>query len=77
MADKRRHEQTEAVVAAARRYRDAMRRYFAEQADLIDQGLSLDDLITRNWDGFAQAAAAEEDLFALLDALDADERGPA
>ena len=70
MADARRIELEENVVAAARRYRDAMRRYLAEQLALIDQGMSLDDLVTSNWAGFSRAAAAEEELFVLLDALD-------
>jgi len=74
MVDARRLEQMEAVIAAARRYRDAMRRYIAEQTVMIDQGMALDDLVTSNWERFAEASAAEEELFALLDALDGDER---
>ncbi len=63
----------EMVIAAARQYRDAMRRYIAEQAILMDRGTALDDLVTSNWEGFARAAAAEEELFALLDTLDTEE----
>jgi hypothetical protein len=72
MVDARRHEQTEAVAAAARRYRDLMRRYIVEQTAMIDRGMALDDLVMSNWAGFAAAAAAEEELFALLEALDDD-----
>lgn len=64
----------QAVIAAAHRYRDAMRRYLSEQNALMDQGASLDDLVTRNWAGFAAVVAEEEELFASLDALDSDER---
>jgi hypothetical protein len=74
MADAHRLERMRAVVAVARRYRDAMRRYIAEQTVMIDQGVALDDLVTNNWERFAEASAAEEELFALLDALDGDER---
>lgn len=77
MADPRRLEQITAVVAAARRYRDTMRRYMAEQAAMIARGVTLDDLVTSNWESFAAVSVAEEELFALLDALDGDEREPA
>lgn len=63
----------EAVVAAARRYRDVMRQYMEEQSAQVERGASLDDLVANNWQRFAEAAAAEEDLFALLDALDMHE----
>ena len=72
MVDARKHEVTEAVVAAARRYRDLMRRYIAEQTAMIDRGMALDDRVMRNWAGFAAAASAEEELFALLDTLDTE-----
>jgi hypothetical protein len=36
--------------------------------------MALDDLVTSNWKRFAAAPAAEEELFAMLDALDGDER---
>jgi hypothetical protein len=67
----------EIVIAAASRYRDAMRRYMVDQAEAIDSGMSLDDLVLRNQEGFQTAARAEEELFALLDILEtiqADER---
>ncbi len=73
MADAERAERMEAVVAVARRFRDAMRRYMAEQTEMIDRGVSLDDLVRSNWSRFAEAAAAEEELFALLDTFDANE----
>lgn len=61
----------EAVIESARRYRDLMRRYIAEQAELVERGASLDELVTGNWARFAETSAAEEDLFALLDEFDA------
>lgn len=72
LIDERRIHQMEAVVAGARRYRDLMRQYMAEQTELIARGASLDELVTSNWERFAETAAAEEELFALLDDLDAD-----
>jgi hypothetical protein len=72
MADARRVAQEERVIAAARRYRDLMRRYIAEQTAMIDRDMALDDLVMSNWAGFAAAAAAEEELFALLDTLDTE-----
>jgi hypothetical protein len=63
-----------AVVAAARRYRDLMRRYQRDQAELVAGGASLEDLVTTNWERFAETSAAEADLFASLDALDDGER---
>jgi hypothetical protein len=59
------------VIAAALRYRDAMRAYMAGQAEAVAQGATLDELVLRNQEGFQQAAQAEEALFGLLDMLDA------
>jgi hypothetical protein len=61
----------EAIVAVARRYRDAMRRYMREQADLAAHGAGLDALVTTNWEEFAAVTALEEELFARLDTFDA------
>ncbi len=67
------------VVVAAYRYRDAMRRYMGEQAAAVESGASLDELVRSNWSSFEEAARAEEELFSLLDRLDAmpvsDEHG--
>jgi hypothetical protein len=63
----------EGVVTAAQRYRDAMRRYLGEQAAAVARGASLDALVQCNWESFAQTARAEEELFALVDRLDAME----
>src|SRR5262245_5550628 len=63
------------VVAAALRYRDVMRAYMAGQAAALEQGATLDDLMSRNQAGFQEAAQAEEVLFALLDRLEAMEVG--
>jgi hypothetical protein len=61
----------EEVIAAALRYRDAMRAYLAGQAEAMAQGATLDELMLRNQEGFQQAAQAEEELFSLLDRLEA------
>jgi hypothetical protein len=60
-----------AAIAAAIRYRDAMREYMAQQVAAIDTGVSLEDLVLHNQAGFQAAAREEEELFALLDALEA------
>jgi hypothetical protein len=69
--DERRLQQMEGVIAAARRYRDLMRQYLAEQREMVERGASLDEMVTSNWGHFAETATAEEDLFGLLDDLDA------
>jgi hypothetical protein len=74
--DERRFQRMEEVIAAARRYRDLMRGYLAEQGELMAREASLDDLVTRNWERFAATAAAEGELFALLDHLDAQDGQP-
>jgi hypothetical protein len=63
-------EQMRAIVTAAGHYRDAMREYLVEQTELIDRGMSLDALVTSNWQRFAETQMAEERLFSLLDALE-------
>ena len=63
----------EAAIAAAIRYRDAMRAYMARQIAAIDTGVSLEDLVLSNQAGFQAAARAEEELFALLDTLEANQ----
>jgi hypothetical protein len=68
--NERRIEQMEAVIAAARRYRDLMRQYLTEQREMVERGVSLDEMVLSNWEHFAQTGAAEEELFALLDDLD-------
>lgn len=70
MIFQRHFQQAEDVIAAGRRYRDLMRRYVREQAEMVARGVSLDDLITSNWDRFTEVSAAEEALFASLDTLD-------
>jgi hypothetical protein len=61
------------VVAAALRYRDVMRAYMVGQAAALEQGATLDALVLRSQVAFADAAQAEEVLFALLDTLEAME----
>lgn len=65
------------VIEAALRYRDAMRRYMADQAEAMERGASLDDLVIGNREGFEAAARAEEELFALLDRLEEMQAGDA
>ena len=60
----------EAVAIAATSYRHLMARYNAQQAALMEEGVVLDELVTRTWEQFEAVAAAEERLFALVDALD-------
>jgi hypothetical protein len=59
------------VIAAALRYRDAMRAYLAVQAEAMVQGATLDDLVAGNWQRYQETAQAEAALFALLDTLEA------
>jgi hypothetical protein len=65
------YEQANAIGAAARRYRDALRHYTTERATVLDERAVVADLVTRIWTSFREAMRAEEELFALLDALDA------
>jgi hypothetical protein len=65
-----RYERASATIAAARRYRDALRRYLAEQQAAINRGATMDELMTRHQALFQEAMQAERELFALLDALD-------
>jgi hypothetical protein len=62
--------EVERIVDAARRYRDALRRYMREQASLAAEGAGLQALLSTNWEGFAVVADLEEELFALLDTVD-------
>lgn len=66
------HEQETAIVAAARQYRDSMRRYSTERAGALHERTTVDDLVTCIWLSFREAMRAEEELFTLLDALDAE-----
>jgi hypothetical protein len=59
------------IIDTARRYRDTLRRYMREQAALVAEGAGLEALLSTNWAQFAVVADLEEELFALLDALDA------
>jgi hypothetical protein len=63
--------EVERIIATARRYRDTLRRYMREQAALAAEGAGLEALLSTNWERFAAVADLEEELFALLDAIDA------
>jgi hypothetical protein len=65
------HEQLLAIAAAARRYRDAMWHYLAERTQVLDDHAVVEDLVTCIWKTFREAMRAEQELFALLDTLDA------
>jgi hypothetical protein len=67
--------EVERIIDTARRYRDALRRYMREQAALAAEGAGLEVLVSTNWGGFAVVADLEEELFALLDAIDATAPG--
>lgn len=69
--DETRMQSLEAVAEAAREYRAAMRRYINDQTRLLDAGMSLDEIMERNWGRFAETMRAKEQLYAILDALDA------
>jgi hypothetical protein len=66
------HEQATAIVVAARHYRDSMRQYLTERAGALHERTTVDDLVTCIWLSFREAMRAEEELFTLLDALDAE-----
>jgi hypothetical protein len=63
--------QANAIIAAARGYRDTMRHYLAERERVLDDRAVVDDLVTCLWTAFREAMRAEQELFALLDRLDA------
>jgi len=65
------YERARAIVAAARHYRDALRRYLAMQIEAMEGGERYDMLAGRTWLAFREAERTEEALFALLDALEA------
>jgi hypothetical protein len=76
VTDEQRLRQIEDIIAAARRYRDLMRQYMAEQTDLIARGVPLDEFVASNSARFTEAAAAEDELFALVDEYDAQRGQP-
>jgi hypothetical protein len=63
--------EVERVIDAARRYRDTLRRYMRGQAALVAERAGLEFLLSTNWERFAAVADLKEELFALLDAIDA------
>jgi hypothetical protein len=60
----------EAVAIAATHYRHLLACYTERQAELAAAGVALADLVTRTWEEFEAVAAAEQRLFAAVDALD-------
>ena len=68
--DEQRRRLVDAVVTAARQYRQTMAHYIGEQTRLMDEGAALDEVANRNWAAFEETARAEEALYATLDALD-------
>lgn len=58
------------VASAAFVYREHLQAYLAKQADFVEQGRSVDELIAASWDLFEEVARAEQRLFAALDELD-------
>jgi hypothetical protein len=61
------------VIVVATRYRDSMRRYLGQQAEAMARGALLDDLVAESWAAFQDVMQQEEELFALLDTLEAME----
>jgi hypothetical protein len=60
-----------AIVAAARRYRDAFRHHLALQTQTMEEPERFNALVEQIWLAFRETERAEEALFTLLDALDA------
>jgi hypothetical protein len=58
------------VAIAATAYRYLMARYAARQAEVMAEGVALDEMVARSWEEYEAVAAAEARLFALVDALD-------
>jgi hypothetical protein len=65
-----RPQRVEAVAIAATAYRHLMARYRAGQVELMAEGVTLDEMVTRTREEHEAVAAAEARLFALVDALD-------
>ena len=61
----------EMVAIAATHYRHLLARYTERQAELVAAGVTLDDLVIGTWEEFEAVTAAEQRLFAAVDALDA------
>jgi hypothetical protein len=58
------------VASAAFVYRERLQAYLAIQADFVEQGRTVDELIAASWDRFEEVARAEHQLFGDLDVLD-------
>ncbi len=62
------------VVSTASVYRRLMADYLANQVQLVEQGKTIDELVTTNWHLFDEVTRAEARLFAALDDLDSGEQ---
>jgi hypothetical protein len=62
------------VASTAVVYRGLMAAYLAEQVRLVEQGKTIEDLVTENWRLFEEVTRAETRLFAALDALENTQR---
>jgi hypothetical protein len=58
------------VASAAFVYRERLGVYLARQAELVEGGKTVDELIADGWELFEEVARAEQRLFAALDELD-------
>lgn len=58
------------VASAAFVYRQQMEEYLARQAALVEQGITVEEMVTINWQLFEAVARAEQRLFAAIDDLE-------
>lgn len=58
------------VANAALVYRDRLQAYLAKQAEYVEEGRTLDDLVAVSWEQFEGVAWSERHLFAALDDLE-------
>ncbi len=58
------------VASAAVVYRQQMETYQAQQAALVEQGTTVEEMVAGNWKLFEEVARAEQRLFEALDNLE-------
>ncbi len=60
-----------ALASAAAIYRQRTELYVAQQAEYVEQGRTIEEMVVGSWDSFEDVARAESRLFATIDDLDA------
>lgn len=58
------------VASAAFIYRQRTEAYMLRQAELIERGVTVEEMVTANWQFFEEVARAEERLFEAIDDLE-------